>query len=197
MSTIQNNATAFQAQGTERIPSAKTIPAIHPNARIAKNATIVGDVEIGADCTILFNAVLRGDCGGSIRVGDRSNIQEGVCVHVSAEHPVTIGKNVTVGHGAIVHGCTIGDGSLVGMGAIVIDGARVGRRCLIGAGALVTGKADIPDNTLVIGSPARAIRPLTSAELENLEASASEYEQIGKGLLAEGLLASGTDWKNA
>ena len=167
-------------------------PVIHPTARIAKNAVVTGNVEIGADCTVLFNAVLRGDCDGYIEVGDGSNIQEGVCVHVAKGGGTVIGRDVTVGHGAIVHGCTIGDGSLIGMGAIVIDGARVGARCLIGAGALVTGTANIPDGMLVLGSPARAIRALSPEELADLENAAAEYVQVGKDLFAKGLLTKGS-----
>lgn len=167
-------------------------PIIHPTAKIAKNAIVTGNVEIGADCTVLFNAVLRGDCDGYIEVGDGSNIQEGVCVHVAKGGGTVIGRNVTVGHGAIVHGCTIGDGSLIGMGAIVIDGARVGARCLIGAGALVTGTANIPDGMLVLGSPARAIRALSPEELADLENAAAEYVRVGKDLFAKGLLTKGS-----
>ena len=144
---------------------------IHPTARIAESAVVVGDVEVGERCTVLWNAVLRGDCSGRIVVGKNTNIQENACVHVNQGGQTVIGSNVTVGHGAIVHGCTIGDGSLVGMGAVVIDGARVGKHCLVGAGALVTGTADIPDGMLVIGSPARAVRPLTPDELTGLEES--------------------------
>ena len=144
-------------------------PRIHPTARIARNAVVTGDVELGARCTVLFNAVVRGDCAGRIAVGENTNIQEGACLHV----------------------CTIGDGTLVGMGAIVIDGARVGKRCLIGAGALVTGTADIPDGMLAIGSPARAVRPLTPEELAGLEESVQEYLQVGDDLVEQGLLVCG------
>ena len=98
---------------------------IHPTARIAESAVVVGDVEVGERCTVLWNAVLRGDCSGRIVVGKNTNIQENACVHVNQGGQTVIGSNVTVGHGAIVHGCTIGDGSLVGMGAVVIDGARI------------------------------------------------------------------------
>ena len=164
-------------------------PRIHPTARIARNAVVTGDVELGARCTVLFNAVVRGDCAGRIAVGENTNIQEGACLHVNVGGETVVGSNVTVGHGAIVHGCTIGDGTLVGMGAIVIDGARVGKRCLIGAGALVTGTADIPDGMLAIGSPARAVRPLTPDELTGLEESVQEYLHVGDELAEQGLLA--------
>lgn len=166
-------------------------PKIAPTARIARNATVIGDVELGQDCTVLFGAVLRGDMGRKIVVGDRTNIQEGVCVHVPTDGDTIIGSDVTVGHGAIVHGCTIGNGTLVGMGAIMLDGAKVGKRCLIAAGALVTGTADIPDEMLVIGSPAKAVRPLTEAEIESLAESAEEYVQIGRDLAEQDLIDEG------
>lgn len=170
---------------------------VHPDSFIARNATIVGEVEVGANCTILYNATLRGDCGGRVVLGAGSNVQEGACVHVPIGGDTLIGENVTVGHGAIVHGCSIGDGTIVGMGAIVIDGARVGRNCLIGAGALVTGKADIPGGMLVLGSPARAVRPLTEDELRGTLASAEEYQKVGKDLAAQGLLAYGSEVSGA
>lgn len=164
---------------------------IDPSARIARNAVVIGDVTLGADVTVLFNATLRGDCRGRIIVGERTNIQELACVHVPLGGDTVIGSDVSVGHGAILHGCVIGDGTLVGMGATVLDGARVGRDCLIGAGALVTGGADIPDGMLVVGSPARAKRPLTDEELAGLRENADEYVAIGRDLAAQGLLAEG------
>ena len=164
---------------------------IDPSARIARNAVVIGDVTLGADVTVLFNATLRGDCRGRIIVGERTNIQELACVHVPLGGDTVIGSDVSVGHGAILHGCVIGDGTLVGMGATVLDGARVGRDCLIGAGALVTGSADIPDGMLVVGSPARAKRPLTDEELAGLRENAEEYVAIGRDLAAQGLLVEG------
>lgn len=166
-------------------------PNLSPSARIARNATVVGDVEIGADATILFNATLRGDLDRKIIIGDRTNVQELACIHVPMDADTIIGNDVSVGHGAILHGCTIGNGSLIGMGAIVLDGARIGERCLVGAGALVTGKADIPDGMLVIGSPAKAIRKLTEEELESIADNAAEYVRIGKDLAEQGLLEEG------
>lgn len=163
-------------------------PEIHPSAKIAQNATVVGDVHIAEDVTVLYGATLRGDMGGHVYVGARSNVQELVCMHVPIDGDVVVGKDVSVGHGAILHGCTIGDGSLVGMGAIVLDGAKIGRNCLIGAGALVTGKMDAPDGTLVIGSPAKVVRELTAEELEGLKVNCSEYVAIGRNLAEDGLL---------
>lgn len=164
---------------------------VSPKSMIAKNATILGDVTIGDDCTVLFNATLRGDGGGRIVIDDGANVQENCCLHVSHDGLTYVGKGATVGHGAILHGCTIGDGSLVGMGAIVIDGARIGKNCLVGAGALVTGSADIPDGMLVIGSPAKAVRPLNESELAMLTNSAANYVRIGKDLVAQGVLLQG------
>ena len=121
-------------------------------------------------------------------VGARTNIQELGCLHVPINGDVVVGEEVSVGHGAILHGCTIGDGSLVGMGAIVLDGAKIGRNCLIGAGALVTGKMDAPDGVLIMGSPAKIVRELTEGELESLHMNCKEYVGIGRALAEEGLL---------
>lgn len=166
-------------------------PRIAPNAHIATSAVVIGNVTIGEECCVLFNAVLRGDCGAYIQLGDRTNVQEGACLHVSPGVPTVVGHDVTIGHGAVVHGCTIGDHSLVGMGATVLDGAQVGKCCLIGAGALVTGTARIPDGMLVIGSPAKAVRPLTQAELASLDENVQEYLHVGRQLAQEGWLLTG------
>lgn len=163
-------------------------PEIHPSAKIAKNAIVVGDVHIAEDVTVLYGATLRGDMGGHVYIGARSNVQELVCMHVPIDGDVVVGEDVSVGHGAILHGCTIGDGTLVGMGAIVLDGAKIGRNCLIGAGALVTGKTDVPDGMMVIGSPAKAVRALTDEELEGLRVNCEEYIRIGRELATDGLL---------
>ena len=163
-------------------------PSIHPSACVARNATVIGDVTLGAQSCVLFNATLRGDCGGRIVVGARSNIQELACLHVPVGGQVIVGDGVTVGHAAVLHGCTVGDGTLVGMGAVVLDGARIGKRCLIGAGALVTGKMDAPDGMMILGSPARVVRELTQKELDGLAENADEYVRIGEELAREGLL---------
>lgn len=166
---------------------------IDPGARIAENATIIGNVSIANDCTILFNATLRGDYGSRIEIGEGSNVQENCCVHLGAEHPCIVGKGVTVGHGAIIHGCTIGDGTLVGMRATVMDGAVIGKNCLIAAGALVTGGTIIGDGMLVVGSPAKAKRPLTDEEIEGNRIAAEGYVAIGKDLVDNGIIHSGTE----
>ena len=165
---------------------------IHPTAHIARNATVIGDVTLGPETTVLHGATIRGDFGGTIEVGAGANIQENCCVHVNTGEVTRIGENVTVGHGAIVHGCDIGAGSLIGMGAVVIDRARIGERCLVGAGSLVTGTADIPDGWLAMGSPAKPIRPLTEDELQSLDDAAAEYRAIGKDMERAGLLLPGS-----
>lgn len=171
----------------DRQPAPLHTPRVHESAFIAHNATVIGNVDVGERASVLFNATLRGDCEGRIVVGARTNIQELACIHVPLGGQTVIGDDVSVGHGAILHGCTIGDGTLIGMGAIVIDGARIGRRCLVGAGALVTGTADIPDEMLVIGSPARAVRPLSSEEIDSLSVNVEEYLKIADDLARQGL----------
>ncbi len=164
---------------------------ISPTARIARNAMVIGDVRLGDDCTVLFNATIRGDMGGKVVIGNRTNVQELACIHVPLNNDTVIGNSVTIGHGALVHGCTIGNNTLIGMGAIVLDGAKVGSNCLIGAGALVTGTANIPDGMLVLGSPAKAVRALTAEEMSELTMNAEEYVEAGKELAAQGYLTEG------
>ena len=140
------------------------------NTYIASNATVVGDVILKENANIWYGAVLRGD-HGRITIGEGTNIQDNAVIH----EQTTIGNFCTVGHGAIVHGCTIGDYCLVGMGAIVLDGAVLGHHCMVGAGALVTGKTNAPEGSLLLGSPAKVVRPLTQEELESLKKSANDY----------------------
>lgn len=167
------------------------VPTVSPTAHVATNATVIGNVTIGDECCVLFNATIRGDCDSFVRLGERTNVQEGVCLHVSHDSPTIIGHDVTIGHAAVVHGCTVGDHSLIGMGATVLDGAEIGSHCLIGAGALVTGSARIPDGMLVVGAPARAKRPLTDEEKASLEESAAGYVEVGYRLASEGWLLTG------
>ena len=141
---------------------------------VAPDAHVIGQVELGDDVGIWFGAVLRGD-NEPIRIGDGSNIQEGVIVHTDPGKPVTIGKGCTIGHHAIVHGCTIGDNTLIGMGATVLNGARIGNNCLVGANALVTEDREFPDNSLIFGSPAKAVRVLDDEAIEGLRRSARNY----------------------
>lgn len=145
---------------------------------VADNAAIIGDVEIGDDCSIWYGAVLRGDID-AIRIGARTNIQDNCVVHVTGgTHPTTIGDDVTVGHAAIVHGCTVGRGALIGMGSRVLDGAVVGEQALVGAGALVPEGMQVPPRTLVIGVPARVKRELTAEELARMDESWRHYVEV-------------------
>ena len=142
---------------------------------IAPNATIVGDVTLGENVNIWYGAVLRGD-SGAITVGAGTNIQDNCVLHENT----CIGKNCTVGHGAIVHGCTIGDNCLIGMGAIILDGAVLQDNCLVGAGALVTGKTNAAAGSLLLGNPAKVVRPLTPAQIDANRESAAHYIGLAK-----------------
>ena len=159
--------------------SANVTPKIDPSVYIAENAVVVGDVEIGADSSIWFGAVLRSD-NNYIKIGRNSNIQDGAVVHEDEDHPVNIGDNVTVGHKAIVHGCTVGNNTLIGMGAILLSGCKIGNNCMVAAGALVTGKTVVPDNSVIMGSPAKTIKPLKEEYLEEIEYAANEYKERGR-----------------
>ena len=144
---------------------------------IAQGAVVCGDVKMGNNVSIWYNAVIRGDMA-PITIGDNSNVQECSVLHVSENMPLTIGEGVTVGHGAILHSCEIGDNSLIGMGAIVLDGAKIGKNCIIAAGALITGGTEIPDGSLVMGSPGKIRREMTDAEIEANRKNAEEYVHL-------------------
>ena len=152
-------------------------PQIHPSAYVAEGAVVLGAVSVGEQASIWFGSVLRGDIN-RISIGPRSNIQDGTIVHVSDDFPATVGADVTVGHRAIIHACEIGDATLVGMGAIVMDGARVGAGSIIAAGSLVIKGMQIPPGSLVMGSPARVIRPLTPDERASNLALAAKYIEV-------------------
>ncbi|PPJ46467.1 gamma carbonic anhydrase family protein [Rhizobium sp. KAs_5_22] len=141
---------------------------------VAPDAHVIGQVELGEDVGIWFGAVLRGD-NEPIVIGERTNIQEGVMIHTDPRFPVTIGAGCTVGHHAIIHGCTIGDNSLIGMGATILNGAKIGRNCLVGANALITEGKEFPDNSLIVGSPARVVRSLDDTAAAGLGLSAESY----------------------
>lgn len=141
---------------------------------VAPDASLIGKVTLGAEVGIWFGAVLRGD-NELITIGDRSNVQEHTVVHTDPGFPATVGQGCTIGHRAILHGCTIGDNSLVGMGAVVLNGAIIGKNCLVGAGALVTEGKIFPDGSLIIGSPARVVRQLDEVAIEGLRGSADRY----------------------
>lgn len=141
-------------------------------------AVVIGSVALGDDVSVWPQAVLRGDTE-RIRVGDRTNIQDGCVLHADPGVPCTVGAGVTIGHRAVIHGCTIADDVLVGMGAVVMNGAVVGAGSIVGAGALVTEHTEIPPGSLVLGAPARVVRPTTPAEQEGIRASAARYVAMG------------------
>jgi len=158
------------------LPFGDKKPIISPNAFIASNATVIGDVSMGDGSSILFGAVARGDVN-SITIGSNTNIQDLCVLHVDDAYSLSIGSNVTVGHRAILHGCQISDGVLVGMGAIVMNGAKVGKNCIIGAGSLVTERTEIPEGSLVIGVPAKIKRNVTKDEVRIIMDSAKHYAE--------------------
>jgi len=149
-------------------------PAVHPTAWIADGAWLIGEVVVGDESSIWFNAVLRGDIN-AVRVGRRTNIQDGCVLHVTRELPVEIGDEVTVGHMAMIHGCRIGARSLIGMNAVVLDNAQVGEQSLVAAGSLVRENFRVPAGTMVAGVPARVVRDLTEEEKDGIVRSAANY----------------------
>jgi len=151
---------------------------------VAPDAHVIGDVRLGLDVGIWFGAVLRGD-NEPLVIGDGSNIQEGAMLHADPGFPLTIGRDVTVGHHAILHGCTVSDNTLVGMGSTILNGARIGANCLIGANALVTEEKVFPDNSLIMGAPAKLVRVLDKSNDEQLRLSALQYVANWKRFAAE------------
>ena len=149
-------------------------PAIHPSAWVADNAQVMGQVTLAENSSVWFGVVIRGD-SATIAVGKGSIIQDNSVLHADSGMPLVIGDNVTVGHQVMLHGCTVGDGSLIGIGAVVLNGARIGQHCLVGAGALVTEGKEFPDGSMIIGSPAKAVRQLSPAQIEGLKMSAQHY----------------------
>lgn len=149
-------------------------PQIAEDVFVAPDANLIGDVRLESKSSIWFQTVCRGD-NEPIIIGEGANVQDGSVLHTDIGFPLTIGPHVTVGHKVILHGCTIGEGSLVGMGACILNGAKIGKNCVIGAMALVTSGTEIPDNSLVIGSPAKVKRQVTPEELVMLKASATGY----------------------
>jgi carbonic anhydrase/acetyltransferase-like protein (isoleucine patch superfamily) len=150
------------------------IPNIHPSAYVADSAQVMGNVALAEDTSVWFGAVIRGDTE-TITVGRGSNIQDQSVLHADVGFPLVIGERVTVGHQVMLHGCTIGDESLIGIGAVVLNGAKIGRHCLVGAGALVTEGKEFPDGSMILGSPAKAVRQLTPEQIEGLRRSAQHY----------------------
>ncbi len=156
------------------------VPKIHESVFVAENATLIGDVEIGEDSSVWFGSILRGDVN-FIRIGARTNIQDGSIIHVSSKtHPTIIEDEVTLGHRVTLHGCHIETGCLIGIGAIVLDGVHVGRNSLVAAGSLLTPGTEIPPRSLVMGTPARIKRQLTNEEIYNLARFWQNYTELSK-----------------
>jgi carbonic anhydrase/acetyltransferase-like protein (isoleucine patch superfamily) len=149
-------------------------PDIAASAWVADSARVIGQVSLGDDASVWFGVVIRGDTE-RIAIGRGSNIQDNSVVHADAGFPVSVGEGVTVGHQAMLHGCTIGDHSLIGIQAVVLNGAKIGRHCLVGAGALVTEGQSFPDGSLILGTPARVVRQLSPEQMQGLEKSAAHY----------------------
>ncbi len=160
-------------------------PTIAPSAFIEDTAVVIGDVTIGSESSVWFHAVIRGDVH-FIRIGHRTNIQDLCLLHVTHDtHPLTLGDNITVGHHVVLHGCTIQDRVLIGMGAIIMDGVVIEEDCIIGAGALITARTHIPSKSLVMGTPAKVKRMLTEAEVQGIKESAANYIRYAQQYVAE------------
>ena len=160
---------------------------IADSATVVKEAVVLGNVTIGEESQVMFFSVLRGD-DDKIIMGNHSNVQENCTVHVSEGNPVIIGDYVSIGHNAVLHGCQIGDNTLIGMNCVSMDGARIGKNCLIAAGAIVTKGKVIPDGSLVVGSPGKVKRSLTPEEIEGITESSRVYCQVAKDLREQGLV---------
>jgi carbonic anhydrase/acetyltransferase-like protein (isoleucine patch superfamily) len=149
-------------------------PRLHETAWVADSAQVIGRVELAENASIWFGTVIRGD-NELIRIGRNSNVQDNSTLHTDAGIPLTLGDNVTVGHQVVLHGCQIGDGSLVGIGAVVLNGAKIGRNCLVGAGSLVTEGKEFPDNSMILGSPAKVVRTFTPEQVAAFQHGAAHY----------------------
>tara|TARA_Y100000996_G_C22550255_1_gene653439 strand:+ start:20 stop:523 length:504 start_codon:yes stop_codon:yes gene_type:complete len=152
----------------------KNVPEVHPEAWVAPNATIIGKVKLEKNSSIWFNAVLRGDIE-LITVGENSNIQDGSVLHTDPGYPLTIGKGVTIGHMVMLHGCQISNDTLIGIGSIILNNAKIGKNCIIGANTLVTENKVIPDNSLVVGSPGKVLRKVTDEEIKSILENGKHY----------------------
>lgn len=151
---------------------------------VAPTAAVIGRVHMGHDVNVWFGAVLRGDTN-QIEIGDATNVQDNAVVHVDDDAPARLGDHVTVGHSAVVHGCTVGNGSLIGIGATILSHARIGEFCIVGAGALITERKEFPDRSLIIGAPAKCVREVTADEVEMLKQSAAHYAALGRRYRSE------------
>jgi carbonic anhydrase/acetyltransferase-like protein (isoleucine patch superfamily) len=155
------------------------IPDVAETAFVADTADVIGRVTLGEGASVWFNCVLRGD-SDTLTIGAGTNIQDGSVLHADLGFPLVLGENVTVGHKAMLHGCTVGDESLIGIGAVVLNGARIGRNCIVGAGALVTEGKDFPDGSLIVGAPAKVVRQLSEAQVAGIKANATHYINNGR-----------------
>jgi carbonic anhydrase/acetyltransferase-like protein (isoleucine patch superfamily) len=164
-------------------------PRLGRGVYIARGAVVLGDVTLGDHSSVWYNAVVRGDIN-RIEIGHHTNIQDNAVIHLADEFPCLIGNWVTVGHSAVVHACTVGDETLIGIGAIVLDGAKIGHQCLIGARALVTPGTEIPDGSMVFGSPAKVVRVLSTPERNKLKQWAEKYVENTAYCLQHGINVS-------
>ena len=151
-------------------------PQIDDSVFVADSANVIGKVALAAHSSVWFDVTIRGD-NELISIGENSNVQESAVLHTDVGYPMTIGGNVTIGHQAMLHGCTVGDGALIGIQAVVLNGAVIGKNCLVGAGALVTEGKSFPDNSLIIGTPAKVARTLTDEEISNMHKNTANYVQ--------------------
>ncbi|MDM1708605.1 gamma carbonic anhydrase family protein [Thiopseudomonas alkaliphila] len=154
-------------------------PEIDPSAWVAETAVVIGKVRLAQDSSIWFGAVLRGD-NELIQIGVGSNVQDGAVMHTDMGYPLTLGQHVTVGHNAMLHGCSVGDGSLIGINAVILNGAIIGKNCIIGANTLIAEGKEIPDNSLVVGSPGKVVKQLTEQQVTQLKLNAIHYVENAK-----------------
>ncbi|MFC4214237.1 gamma carbonic anhydrase family protein [Pseudophaeobacter arcticus] len=159
-------------------------PQLHPDTWVAPDANLIGQVVLEAGASVWFGCTIRAD-HEEIRICEGANVQENVVMHIDAGFPLTVGKNCTIGHKVMLHGCTIGENSLIGMGATVLNGARIGKNCLIGAGALITENKVIPDNSLVMGAPGKVVREVSEEQAQKLTLSALHYQENMRRFRAE------------
>ena len=154
-------------------------PHLAETAWVADSAQVIGNVELAEGASVWFGAILRGD-NEVMRIGKNSNIQDGSMLHADPGFPLTLGENVTIGHQVMLHGCTVGDGSLIGIKAVVLNGAKIGKNCLVAAGALVTEGKEFPDGSMIMGAPAKVVRPLTAEQVAGLAHAARHYVDNAK-----------------
>ena len=157
----------------------KNVPEVHPEAWVAPNASIIGKIKLEKNSSIWFNAVLRGDIE-SITIGENSNIQDGSVLHTDPGFKLNVGKGVTVGHMVMLHGCQIDDDTLIGIGSVILNNAKIGKNCIVGANSLITENKIIPDNSLVVGSPGRVLRKVTEEEIQAIHENAKHYVEGSK-----------------